>query len=166
MKVDVRWISLGWCSWLAWTVIVAPASAATLGMAGDDAADQAVVFDADTGTVLGAVDVGPGSVGDCEVTPDQSLGLIVDFASRLWLIDLQQTPPVLASGVNPVPISNFGVDVDLTPDGRRAVVCGGSEVSVVDVAARAEIDTFDLGHDCQVVDICDDGSVLVGWISI
>ncbi|MEM7588355.1 MAG: hypothetical protein AAF560_33515, partial [Acidobacteriota bacterium] len=47
-----------------------------------------------------------------------------------------------------------------------AVVCGGSEVSVVDVAARAEIDTFDLGHDCQVVDICDDGSVLVGWISI
>ncbi len=144
-----------------------PTQATPLGMAGDDAADRAVVFDTQTGAILGAVNVGPGSVGDCAITPDQSLGLIVDRASRLWLIDLEQTPPALASGVNPIAMSSLGQDVDLTADGRYALVCGDSDVvSVVDISARSEIDTFDLGHGCQAVEVCDDGSVLVAWSSI
>ncbi len=156
------WLVAGW-------VLMAPlpVQAEVLGMVGDDAADRAVVFDAQTGTILGAVNVGPGSVGDCAITADQSLGLMVDLASRLWLVDLERSPPTLATGINPIVLSNLGQDVDLSADGRYALVCGGtSVVSVVDLATRAEADTFDLGHGCQSVAVCDDGSVLVGWISI
>ncbi len=157
-----RWIAVVW-------VLVAPytVQAGVLAMVGDDAADRAVVFDTETGTILGAVNVGPGSVGDCALTPDQGLGLMVDYASRLWLVDLEQSPPALATGTNPIALSALGQDVDLSADGRYALVCGGTDiVSVVDLATRAEVDTFDLGHGCQSVEVCDDGSVLVGWMSV
>ncbi len=155
--------------WLAAACVLAslPAEAQTLGMAGDDAGDRAVVFDLQTGAILGAVGVGPGGVGDCAIASDQGLGLMVDFASGLWLVDLGQSPPVLAAGTNPIALSNLGQDVDLTADGSFAVVCGGpGPVSVIDLATRAEVDTFDLGHGCQSLEVCDDGSVLIGWLSI
>ncbi len=161
-------VSGGFWQAIGWLLLAAlPVQAQVLGMAGDDAGDRAVVFDADAGAILGAVDVGPGGVGDCAITPDQSLALMVDFAFGLWLIDLQQSPPVLAAGTNPIALSNLGQDVDLVAGSSFAVVCGGpGPVSVVDLATRAEVDTFDLGHGCSSLDVCDDGSVLAGWTSI
>ncbi len=169
-NMNITWTG---CLWLdlrvAGLLLLAsvPLQAGTLGIAGDDNGDRAVVFDAQSKTILGAVSVGPGAVGDCAITPDRSLGLIVDYASNLWLIDLTQAPPVLASGTNPILISSLGQDVDLNPSGEYALVCGGTDfVSVVDLATRTEIDSFDLGHGCQSVEVCDDNSVLVGWLSI
>ncbi|MGH7856473.1 MAG: YncE family protein, partial [Candidatus Binatia bacterium] len=139
------------------------AGAQTIGMVADDATDSVVVFDADSETVLGAVPVGTGVVGDCSVTDDQTLGFVTDFAFRVWVIDLASTPPVLAQP-DPIRISNPGEDTALSPDGRFLVVCdgfGSDPVSVVDVASRTEVSTFSLGSNCSSVDVCNDGSVLV-----
>ena len=130
----------------------------------DPAIDSAVVFDSSTDTVLGAVPIGPGSVGDCAISRDQTLGFVTDMANRLWIIDLTASPPALAPGTNPVIISSPGEDLSLSPDGKFVVVCDGSNVapvSVVDIATRTEVDTFSLGQDCNSVDVCSDGSVLV-----
>ncbi len=141
----------------------AQAGAGDIGMAADDAGDRAVVFDSASGAILGAVAVGPGSVGDCVVLPQHGLGFITDFEPRLWVVDVAQTPPVLAAGTNPIALSIPGGDVAASPDGRHLVTCGNTHsVSVVDVAERAETATFDLGHSCNSVEVCADRSVLVG----
>jgi hypothetical protein len=136
-----------------------------LGMVMDDPTHTAVVIDGLGSTVVGNVHLTSGdTVGDCAISPSGQLGFATDFASRLWVIDLTSTPPRLASGTNPIPISNPGEDVSLTADGRFAVVCDGTSfapVSVVDVAARSERAVFNLGAPCNSVDVCPDGSVLV-----
>ena len=143
--------------------LAVPVFGGDIGVAMDDATDRAYVIDLESDSVLGTVDLASGWTGDCVVTPDESLAAAVIFDSGLWLIDLTQSPPVLAAGVNPIAISAVGQDVALTSDGRFAAVCGGADVvSIVDLSARSEVDTFDLGHSCQIVEICSDGSVLVG----
>jgi hypothetical protein len=137
-----------------------------IGMIADDATRSVIVFEGDTDTVLGAVRLGdPGiAVGDCSVTADLTLGFVTDFASRVWVIDLAASPPRLASGTNPVPIANYGEDTSITPDERFLVVCDGGAVqpvSVIDIAGRREVETFSLSSDCNSVDVCSDGSVLV-----
>ncbi|MFQ5766465.1 MAG: thrombospondin type 3 repeat-containing protein, partial [Acidobacteriota bacterium] len=141
-----------------------PAAAASLGMVTDDATDKAIVFDADTGQVLGSVPMDFGQVTvDCSITTDQSLGFVTSLNGLVWVIDLAASPPALAAGPNPISISNKGEDTALTPDSRFLLVCDGARrqpISVVDVASRMEVDTLRLGSDCSSVDVCDDGSVL------
>lgn len=135
-----------------------------IGMVVDNSTDSVIVFDTDTDAVLGSVPIGPGTIGDCAITADGTLGFATDFALRIWVIDLTTSPPSLASGTNPIPISNFGEDVSITPDQQFLVVCDGSAtqpVSVVDIATRTQISTFATGSDCNSVDVCADGSVLV-----
>ncbi len=147
---------------LALALATAPAGAGNVGMAADNAGDRAVVFDPASGAILGAVAVGPGSVGDCVLLPEHGLGFITDFSSRLWVVDVERTPPALASGPNPIPMSNSGLDVAASPDGRHLVTCGSTDlVSVIDVSGRAETATFDLGHGCVSVEVCADRSVLI-----
>jgi len=139
-------------------------AAAQIGMVADET-NQVTVFDAATNTVLGSVPIGPGlAVGDCSINAIETLGFVTDFRNRIWVIDLTTSPPTLAAGINPIPISNPGEDTALTADERYLLVCDGSSVqpvSVIDVETRTEIDTFNLGSDCTSVDVCDDGSVLV-----
>ena len=143
------------------------ARAQTLGMVVDNAQHKVVVFNADTDSVLGSVQIGAGEVtGDCSVTGDQSLGFATDFNSRVWVIDLTTTPPSLAAGTNPIIISNRSEDTALSPDQEFLLVCDGSfvePISVIDIATRTQIGTFPLGtnRDCNSVDVCSDGSVLV-----
>lgn len=143
------------------------AGAAKLGIAADNANKRAVIFDTTSGTILGSVDIGPGNVGDCVIQPDENLGFVTDFEFRLWVIDLSQNPPVLAAGTNPILMSNRGQDISLGPEGRYAVACGTTHfISVIDIVNRTEVDTFDLGHSCQSVSVCTNGSVLVGELDI
>jgi cysteine-rich repeat protein len=152
------------------TLFLLPLSSAyaQLGIIADDATDSAVVFDAGTDTVVGSVLIGPGTIGggigDCAITSDQTLGMVADNNHQLWFVDLTTSPPSLAAGTNPVPIQSPGLDVSLSPFQNFVVICDGSSlapVSVVDIDSRTEVDTFDLGHDCNSVDVCSDGSVLV-----
>src|SRR5262245_8714643 len=108
--------------------------------------NAAFVVNAGSRARLGRVPVGPeGTTGDCVVSPDGRLGIASHFDSRLWIVDLTSNPPRLASGTNPISISNRGRDVAQTLDGRFAVVCDGSApgpVSIVDIASRVEAGTF------------------------
>lgn len=142
-----------------------PAAAATLGMVADNATHSVIVFDADTDTVLGTVALpGPNVVtGDCSITPDQTRGFVTDFTSRVHVIDLTTSPPSLAGGPNPIPISNFGEDTSISPDGQFLVVCDGGApqpISVIDIATQAEVSAFSLPSDCNSVEVCSDRSVL------
>lgn len=150
---------------LSLLVYVPPATAKTIGMVADSAAGAVTVFDTDSDTILGSVLLGiSGTVGDVSITNDQTKGFVTDGNSHIWIIDLTTSPPSLASGINPILISNFGEDTSISPDGKFLLVCDGSApqpVSVIDIATRAQISTFNLGTDCNSVDICSNGSVLV-----
>ncbi|MBI3799514.1 MAG: hypothetical protein HY268_21415 [Deltaproteobacteria bacterium] len=166
-KEQGRWnLGLILGSVLALGVVVPPVKAQTIGMVADDDTHAVTVFNADTDTVLGTVDLpdSGAATGDCSITADQTRGFVTDFQSRVWVIDLTTSPPSLAAGPNPIPIANFGEDTALSPDQRFLVVCDGSAVqpvSVIDRATQTQISTFDLGSDCNSVDVCRDGSVLV-----
>jgi hypothetical protein len=89
--------------------------------------------------------------------------MAIPSLAQRWVC-ARQCPPTLAGPPNPIQISNAGEDTALTPDGRFPVVCDGNlddPVSVVDVATRTEVSTFDVGSPCTGVEVCDTGSVLV-----
>jgi WD40 repeat protein len=143
---------------------VTPAAAQTIGMVADNLTGSVTIFDADTDTVLGTVTLpNPGpTVGDCSLALDRGLGFVTDFDYHIWAIDIAGLS--LAAGINPIAISNMSEDTSLSPDGKFLVTCDGAlpqPVSVVDVDTGAEIHTFSLGHECNSVEVCDDGSVLV-----
>ncbi len=146
-------------------LLAVPAAGAELGMV-TDRSNRVTIFDSTTDTVLGSLLVGPGSSGalDCSINASQTLGFVTDIGKRVWVIDLTASPPAFASGTNPIPISTNGQDTTLTPDGRFLLVCDSTSiqpVSVIDVAARAEVESFPLGMSCTSVEVCPSGSVLV-----
>jgi DNA-binding beta-propeller fold protein YncE len=124
----------------------------------------AFVFD--TSGARGSVPV-TGS-GDCAIDHEGRFGFVTDSTSKVWVVDVASFPVGLAPGTNPIPISNRGGDVALTPDGKFLIVGGGTEpgpISVIDLASRTERATADpLGPsgDYGAIDVCADGSVLVG----
>jgi hypothetical protein len=133
---------------------------------GDGDESTAVVFDAQRDRVLGSVHLGPstptGPAG-CSITADQELAFVTDFGARVWVIEPKQRR--LAPGLNPIPISNDGLDTAITPDDRFLLVCGGntsvlSPISVVDLSSQTEVSTLTLESNCLSVEVCGDGSVL------
>jgi Ca2+-binding RTX toxin-like protein len=142
-------------------------SAQTLGMVADNSTNSVIMFDADTHAVLGTVPITPSpfeaATGDVLITPDQTRGFVTNFDHKVFVIDLTTSPPSLAAGTNPIPISNFGEDISISPDGKFLVVSDGNNIepiSIVDIATQAEISTFNTGSDTNSVDVCSDGSVL------
>jgi hemolysin type calcium-binding protein len=156
------------CTFVVTMLAAAPLelSAKTLGMVADDATAAVTVFDADTHAVLGTVSITPGSaIGDVLITPDLKWGFVTNSNSQVWVIDLTTLPPSLAGGTNPIPISNFGDDLSISPDGKFLIVADGTPftqpISVINIAAQAEVSTFFRAADPLSVDVCSDGSVLV-----
>ena len=125
------------------------------------------VFDADSNTILGTLIIPTAQYGfgDVVITSDQSLGFVSDMDKPLiYVIDLTTSPPSLAGGANPITISHNGLDMAITADDKFLVVAGGASapypLSVIDLATRAEINTFSTGESTNSVDVCEDGSVL------
>jgi len=145
----------------------APVSAPALGMIGIPFGGSALVFDANTDTVIGSVALGIGHfscLGDCAITADLSTGFVGTGSGRVWIVDLTTSPPSLASGPNPLVMPNLAEDLVLSSDGRFLIVCDGSAdqpVAVVELATRTVVGTFSTGYDCVSVEACPDGSVLV-----
>ena len=136
----------------------------SLGMVVDNATGNATVSNADTNTLLGTVQGlgGRTDSGDCSITPDGTKGFFTRRNARVTVVDLTTTVPSLAGAPNP--ISNFGSDTALSPDGKFLVVCeagGFDPMSVIDVATQTLVSTFPAGGDCNSVDICSNGSVLI-----
>jgi Ca2+-binding RTX toxin-like protein len=146
-------------------------SARTLGMVTDDTTDSVTVFDADTHAVLGTVPIPPGeptlsAIGDVLITPDLKRGFVTNADHNVFVIDLTTSPPSLATGTNPIPISGAGEDLSISPDGKFLVVAAGTffavdPISVIDIATQAEINTLLVANNStHSVDVCSDGSVL------
>lgn len=155
VRLVVRLGSSGAVDDLSWT----PGRA--LGMVGDVTAKSVVVFDADVDEVLGSVTLLPaassGVVGDCVIDARRSLGYVTDFQHQVWVIDLAQSPPGLAAGINPMLVSNPAEDLSLSPDGRFLAVSDGSAeapLAIVDLGTRAEVGTVSTTDDCNSVDFC------------
>ena len=151
---------------LALMVSIQQAGAATPGIVMDNETGKAIFFDADSNTITASVALGPNLAGsgDCVILGDRGPAFATDFGFRLWGLDLEVSPPQLASVANPIRISNPGEDIAVSPDGRYLVTCdgnGAAPVSVVDLTTRKEVSSFPLGTDCNSVDVCSNGSVLV-----
>lgn len=135
-----------------------------VGLIADNATNSAVVFDPVNDAVNGVVPipVNGGVIGDTAISKDGTLGFVANFGNQVYVIDLTATPPVLASGTNPIGISNNGEDLAISPDGNFLLATGGggsSAISVVDIAARTEIGAFPMTS--NGVDVCSDNSVLI-----
>ena len=130
-----------------------------------------MVFDADNDVTLGTVSIPSYStVGDFAMTADQAMGFVTTFNFTVYVLDLTTTPPSLASGTNPITISNYGEDIAMTMDGQFLVVNDGSAsqpISVIDVASRTEISTFTPSGDPTLCsDVLDNAqNVLAGGLS-
>lgn len=141
-------------------------SARAIGMTADPASNSAVVFDANTDSVLGVVPLGEGNplcYGDCVITSDLSRGYLVTGFGEVWVVDLTTSQPRLDTGLNPFGITNNGLDIAITADDRFLVVCHGNEPSqliVADLASRTVVDTFGPSN-WVAVDVDQDGTVLV-----
>jgi Ca2+-binding RTX toxin-like protein len=145
-------------------------SAKTLGMVADNETDSVTVFDADTHAILGTVPIPPGeffnAIGDVLIAPDLKQGFVTNFDRNVFVIDLTTSPPSLAGGTNPIPISALGDDLSISLDEKFLVAANGhpkqgGPISVVDIAARSQISTSTVNGDGTSVDVCSDGSVLV-----
>jgi RTX calcium-binding nonapeptide repeat (4 copies) len=148
-------------------------SARTLGMVADNATNSVTVFDADTHAILGTVPIPPSFfIGDVLITPDLKLGFVSNINPQVHVVDLTTSPPSLAAGTNPIPSStNFGMDLSISPDGKFLIMtnAGVTEpvpqpVSVIDIAARAEVSTLFTDYNFTSSDVCSDSSVLVTTI--
>ncbi|MCC9601601.1 hypothetical protein LOC67_13670 [Stieleria sp. JC731] len=147
---------------------------ASLGAFVDDGSDRVYVFDPETDQVTGWVAISDTELkGDIDITSDGSKAFVTDFARRIWVVDLTQSPPKLASGNNPISISNRGEDVELTADNRFLLVtngngcdsppCTAEPISVVNVETQREVSTQLLGNSTpNAVVVTKDGTVLAG----
>jgi DNA-binding beta-propeller fold protein YncE len=108
--------------------LTAPVAAAPNGMVVNAGTGSVTVFDDATGVVQGSLLIGSGSMGDCSITGDGSTGFATRFNNQVTVIDLTGGAPVLAGPPNPIPISNFGEDTSISPDGQFLVVCDGGNV--------------------------------------
>ncbi len=148
------------------TVTLLVTQARTLGVVADNARKAATVFDADSNVVLGTVFLPTtGTVGDTGITSDGSVAFVTDtLGGRIWVIDTAATPPKLAGGTNPIPVSNTALDLSITPDQRYLVVSDGNNpaapISVVSIATRSQVGTLVVGNDTNSVEALSDGSVL------
>jgi DNA-binding beta-propeller fold protein YncE len=146
------------------------ADSGLIGMVADNAG-RVHIFDATSNTILGTVNLknflnsDDWDVGDCCISRDGTLGFVTDYRQELWVIDLTHKPPVLASNT-PIPISTYGGDIVVTPDGKYVVVVDGYTgtslpISVVSIASRSEVCTLAIADNISSVDVLMDGSVLV-----
>ncbi|MCI0443225.1 Ig-like domain-containing protein, partial [bacterium] len=137
--------------------------AAGTGLVADNTTNSVVVFDPGTDTVTGVVSIpfNGGVIGDVEVSLDGNWGFVSNFGNQVYVIDLNATPPQLASGTNPISISQVGEDLALTPDGKFLLSSGGggnNTISVIDIASRTETGTF--SSPCNGIQVCADNSIV------
>jgi DNA-binding beta-propeller fold protein YncE len=112
----------------------------------------------------GKLGSGGGGLFDVAITPDCSTALVSNFGdSTVYLVDFSDpTHLKLLGSVNP---GFFAEDIDITADGRFAVVANGgssARLASIDIATRTLVEVEDLGTNyANAVDVAPDGTVIV-----
>ncbi|PJB81653.1 MAG: hypothetical protein CO088_04600 [Candidatus Yonathbacteria bacterium CG_4_9_14_0_8_um_filter_46_47] len=77
--------------------------AQTIGMVANMYDSSVTVFDTDTDTVLGVVALPEGeATGDIVIDSYGARGFVAGWGGKIFVVDLSQTPPRFADGVNPI----------------------------------------------------------------
>lgn len=140
------------------------------------------VFDPCTLQITGSVALplpGFDQVFDCEIAPDKRTAYVSDFLGhRVWVVDLTQSPPVLATGINPIVVTSNSIqDIELTPNGRFLLTSTGNELasaggtggslSVIDLTTRTQVESVDFSPACPIaVAAGPDRSVVVSVLKV
>ena len=136
------------------------------------ARDQSFVVDLDRGTIiLGPLPGGSGAACSSALTPDGSLA-VVAIDAQPWSTYGNEMAPAGSLGVydvargkrrTEVPLPWAACGVDVTPDGRTAVVNGDSGVALVDLttdAVRLERDLPAISRQQTEVEVSQDGRLV------
>lgn len=147
---------------------LAPGSvfAAALGMVTDNESDEMRFFNADTGVILASVQGAPGQIaGDCAISEDESTGFSSNAGRNISVFKFSDTSSGTSVDFSSIDISNAGVDMSLSPDGKLLVSTGAGNIdeplSIIDTALQQEVATAELFLDHTSAEFCDDGTLLV-----
>lgn len=147
-------------------LITSSAFADSFGMVADNESDLVRLFDTETGVVVASVQGSVGQInGDCALSEDQSTGFSSNAGRNISVFQISDSASGKAVDFSSIEISNAGVDMSLSPDGRLLVSTGAGNVyeplSIIDTADRVEVATSALFLDHTSAEFCDDGTLLV-----
>ena len=146
--------------------VVATAQAASLGLVTDNETDELRLFNADTGVVVARMHGSAGRInGDCAMSEDASTGFSSNADRQISVFQFSNSASGMRADVSSIEISNAGVDMSLSPDGRLLVSTGAGHayepLSFIDTAAKAEVATSAPFLDHTSAEFCDDGTLLI-----
>jgi hypothetical protein len=140
--------------------------AASLGMFADNEADMFRLFDADTGVVVASLQGSKGRTSaDCALSNDESTGFSSNASRHISVFQLQDSRAGKDAVFTSIEISNIGVDMSLSPDGRLLVSTGAGNIheplSIIDTASKTEVAASAPFLDHTSAEFCDDGTLLI-----
>jgi len=139
---------------------------ASLGMVADNESDMFQLFDADSGVLVASLQGEKGRVSaDCALSEDETTGFASHANRHISIFQLVDTLTGRDAVYSSIEISNTGVDLSLSPDGRLLISTGAGNVyeplSIIDTASKTEIAATDLFLDHTSAEFCDDGTLLL-----
>jgi len=140
--------------------------AAALGLLTDNETDELHLFDAGTGSVIASLQGNPGRIGgDCALSRDESTGFTSNAGRHISVFRFSAGMAGGTAEISSIAISNAGVDLSLSPDGRYLVSVGAGNIdeplSIVDTAGQSEVATSGEFLDNTSAEFCDDGTLLL-----
>lgn len=148
------------------SLVTGTASAAALGMVTDNASDEMRLFDAETGVVVASMIGSPGQInGDCALSEDESTGFSSNASRNISVFNFTDSASGKSVEFSSIDISNAGVDMSLSPDGRLLVSTGAGHIdeplSIIDTEQQIEVATSAPFLDHTSAEFCDDGTLLL-----
>lgn len=151
---------------LSLSLVTGSAFAAALGMVTDNESDELRLFNADTGVIVASLQGSPGRIsGDCALSEDETTGFSSNAGRNISVFRFSDSDSGKKIDFSSIEISNAGVDMSLSPDGRLLVSTGAGNVdeplSIIDTARQIEVATSAPFLDHTSAEFCDDGTLLL-----
>lgn len=142
------------------------ALAVSFGMVADNSSNMVRMFDTETGDVVASLKNAGGRInGDCALSKDESVGFSSSAGRHISVFQFSESASGKVIDFSSIDISNAGVDMSLSPDGRLLVSTGAGNthepLSIIDTNTRVELAASALFLDHTSAEFCDDGTLLV-----
>jgi len=140
--------------------------AAALGLLTDNETDELHLFDTGTGSVIASLHGRPGRInGDCALSGDESTAFTSNAGRNISVFRFSAATAGDTAEISSIEISNAGVDLSLSPDGRYLVSVGAGNIdeplSIIDTSSQREVATSSAFLDNTSAEFCDDGTLLL-----